>query len=176
MDIMKRIGLPGSLFLSFQCDRYYYNEGDYLFKGDYNVLYLKPDGTVQLVESLFDLTMIQPNDRTIAMNRLDFGSFTAFVFIPQYKDCHGLEFHLYGVADGQAFPFEFDWEGEKTSTFETDPVKDSPNPRVVQGRLVVDGGYAAGMDSRTRYTFEPEAATRTMKLIKEEPLPVSEKE
>lgn len=151
-------------------------EGDYQFTGDYDVLYLKSDGTAQLVDSLSDLTVIQPNDQAIAMTRLDFGSFAAFVLIPQYKDCHGLEFHLYGVADGKAFPFEFEWEGEKSAAFATDPVEGSPKPRVVQGQLVVDGGYAAGMDNRTRYTFEPDVATHSMKLVKEEPLPVSEEE
>lgn len=147
--------------------------GDYRIAGDYEVAYNPGTGASwQTVEFLPGFEFIQPGEDTIKLQRLDFGSFAAFALIPKYKDCHGLEFRLYGYANGEAYRFTFIVEDRENATFSVDPVKVKESLRVVKGQLVVDGGYAAGMDNRIRYTFKPDAKSHTMKLVKEEPIPV----
>lgn len=139
---------------------------DYRIEGSYDMRFRKPDGSVQTVAHWDGLSLIRPDLKRVALDKLAFDSFDAFVFTPAYADCHALEFRLYGVSGGEAFPFVFRGvDGQDLASFSYAP---GSLPRVEAGRLVVDGGYAAGMEAPTRYTFRPDAAAKAMVLVKQE--------
>ncbi|UUZ83823.1 hypothetical protein LJK88_08580 [Paenibacillus sp. P26] len=152
---LQRLGAPSCLG----------KEYDYRITGAYDVLFKRADGTEQIVRSFDELTLIRPDTEPISMDKLTFGSYEAFAFMPAYADCHGLEFYLFGVRDGEAFPFAFRLDGTDRDTFETSPGR---KPQVVGGKLVVESGMAAGMNTPLRYTFQPDWNARTMELIRKE--------
>lgn len=131
---------------------------------------LPEDGSIQSVKAFSGLNLIRPDLQPMQMEKLTFDSFEAFVFTPIYADCHEVEFYLFGVQDGKAFPMVFQVEGnEEEKSFYISPLA---TPKVVENKLVVDGGYAAGMDDRTRYTFQPDLPAKRMVLVKQESIPI----
>jgi hypothetical protein len=145
--------------------------GDYHITGTYMLTFTRPDGSIQSVKMFSGLNLIRPDLQPMQMEKLTFVSFEAFVFTPDYTDCHGVEFYLFGAQDGKAFPMPFQVEGNKEEqSFYISPLA---TPKVVENKLVVDGGYAAGMDDRTRYTFQPDLSKKRMVLVKQESIPIN---
>ncbi|MBB6735703.1 hypothetical protein [Cohnella zeiphila] len=144
-------------------------EDDDRLTGRYEMQYASPDGTVRTAESFPSLTLVQPNLNPVTLESLDFGTFAAFLFAPEYTGCHGIEFRLYGVQGGQAFPFMFRLDdGTSSATWSATHAPGTSKPKVTDGNLVVETGPAAGMDEPVRYTFRPDLRKREMKLIKQE--------
>ncbi|MCS7463324.1 hypothetical protein N0M98_24685 [Paenibacillus doosanensis] len=140
-------------------------EDDYRIAGSYDLTFQPAGGESAAVRHFDDLSLIRPDLQPFAMKRVSFGSFEAFAFIPAYADCHGIEFYLFGVKDGQAFPFSFQIDGAVRPTFDIGPGRDFA---VADGRLIVEGGISAGMDYPIRYTFQPDLQARTMQLVRQE--------
>ncbi|QJD86971.1 hypothetical protein [Cohnella herbarum] len=145
-------------------------ETDLQFAGDYELYFLNRSGDEKLVQQFNRLEMIQRENGAIEFMKLDFPNAEIFLFIPRYTDCHGLEFYAYGVdkESGEASNFTF-LNGESTlPNAITSPVN---LPIVSDGKLVVEGGRAAGQDGATRYSYVPDFSKHQLVLESEEQIP-----
>jgi hypothetical protein len=141
-------------------------ENDYRFEGAYRAYFQTSDGTATSLSATPIPVLIYPSLEQISISKLQFGTFEAFYFIPEYADCHGLTFYLYGANEEGAFPFRFELEnGAASDTFYVLP---SDKPRMEDGMLVTYGGGGAGTDGYLKYTFKPDLANKTMILLRKE--------
>ncbi|TBL69296.1 hypothetical protein [Paenibacillus thalictri] len=134
---------------------------DLHLQGNYDVVYKLSDGTEQKLKSLDNLSLITPRQDHVESGRLAFADYDIVYFVPQYRDCHALELHMFAVKGASAFPLSFDWEDRQTDTFWASP---AVQPQMDNGRLVINGGYGAGMDKVTVYTFTPDWNAQKMTL------------
>ncbi|WP_123041583.1 hypothetical protein [Cohnella candidum] len=145
-------------------------ETDYYVTGSYGVYFKSASGQESRIGSLPNLEIIQKENQAFAMTKLDFPDGELFLLIPRYTDCHGLEFHVYGVdkKTGEASAFTFEEAGRTVEEWTTSPVN---LPTVDGSELVVEGGRAAGQDGTTRLHFEPDWTQHKLVLTKIEKIP-----
>lgn len=145
-------------------------ETDYYVTGNYGVYFKPVSGQESRIDSLPNLEIIQKENQAFAMTKLDFPDGELFLLIPRYTDCHGLDFHVYGVdkESGEASAFTFQQDSRTVEQWTTSPVN---LPTANGTDLVVDGGRAAGQDGATRYRFEPDWKQHKLVLTKTEQIP-----
>ncbi|MCZ8517145.1 hypothetical protein O9H85_33300 [Paenibacillus filicis] len=146
-------------------------EEDVTIRGDYEVRFTSKDGRTQILDTLRDWEIIQPRDQPLKPVKLDFPGMEAYYFMPRYSDCHGVEFRVYGIRNGEAALFEFQ-TGQGVFKEFTTGMEPDRSPRAQDGQLAVTGGYAAGMDGVTVYYFEPQAAAARWVLTRTERKPL----
>jgi len=139
---------------------------DYRYKSSYQVIFKNKADKEQIISENEIKEIIAPNAEIIPLNKLSFKIIESLGFIPQYTDCHGVPFYLYGVTEQGAFPFEFQTEQGTTAAFSIAP---NSKPEVIDDLLVLDGGRAAAdVGYATRYFFKPDVIKKTMVLQKTE--------
>ncbi len=145
-------------------------ETDVRFLGDYELVFLRPSGEETVVQRFERLEMVWQGKETIEFAKLDFPDSELLLFLPRYADCHALEFYAYGVdkATGDVSNYTFR-NGENEFPYWTTSPSDLP--KAADGKLVVEGGRAAGQDGATRYVFAPDPGRHQFVLESEERIP-----
>jgi len=145
-------------------------ETDIQYAGDYELYFINTSGKETLVQEFKHLEMIHRENEIIKFMKLDFSKIELYLFIPRHKDCHGLEFYAYGIdkKSGEVSNFTFLDGDVSFPEWATSPVS---LPQTVEGKLVVEGGYAAGQDGATRYVFVPDLAKHQLVLKSKQQIP-----
>lgn len=145
-------------------------ENDLRWAGEYVVAWEPAADDGQGGQAIYsfppDSSIIQPDREPVELNRYEMDGTELFAFVPQYAGCHGVETYFFGVKDGEAFPVPLAMEaGETAPSIAQDPDRLA---RLLDGELVVRGGYSAGMDAVPVYRFRYDAERRVLALASTE--------
>jgi hypothetical protein len=98
---------------------------DYSFTGDYDVIFKTEDGKKTAVTTLNDLTIIQPQNSVMKLNKLHIGDTDVFYFIPEYSGSNDVPIRFFGITK-QKGAFQFSIENNKAQHFgDTKALSDS---------------------------------------------------
>jgi hypothetical protein len=152
LEEINKLGAPSCLGLA----------DDYSIKATYQVNFETKVGS-KTISTLNNLEIINPNNTALTINKIIMGGMELFYFIPRYTDCHEQELYFYGVKDSNAFPITVELEEGKPTTLGIYPKE---QPKLVDGDLVIKGGYAAGMEYISEYHFKLSTDNKILKLVK----------
>ncbi|WP_239616798.1 hypothetical protein [Cohnella mopanensis] len=125
-------------------------EEDYSISADYEVVF-KTGSTRIPIQQLTSIEIINPKDETLQIKKVKMGDTELFYFIPRYTDCHSLEFYLFAMDEHGAYPITYLVDDKTIDQYVIYP-KDEP--KVVKNRFVFRGGFGAGMDTVSEYSFK----------------------
>ncbi|WP_221469199.1 hypothetical protein [Cohnella nanjingensis] len=119
-------------------------ETDMQFQGSYRVVYTRGKESGVVIDELPEMTFIQPSADIVQMTKLAFADADVFLLVPQYADCHGLNFYAYAVDKngGEAFPLSFRMADGTESNASYYPPGELPAVR--DGQLVLPSGEGPG--------------------------------
>lgn len=151
-------------------------ENDLRWTGDYEVVWEPEADDGQSGEAVMklpaDMSMIRPDREPVELNRYEMDGTELFEFVPQYAGCHGVETYFFGVKDEEAFlvPLALDEDGR------VDSIAQDPDrlAHLLDGELVVRGGYGAGMDAVPVYHLRYDADRRVLALASTEQVKLNE--
>lgn len=145
-------------------------ENDLRWTGDYEVVWEPASGDGQNGEAVMkypaEMSIIRPDREPVELNRYEMDGTELFAFVPKYADCHGVETYFFGVKDGEAFLVPLAMNEDETA----DSIAQDPDrlAHLLDGELVVRGGYAAGMDAIPVYRFRYDSDRRVLALASTE--------
>lgn len=118
-------------------------EGDQTFQSNYSVIY-RYDGQDKVLLELPAYLFVQPSDKKITFEKVDFKDADVYVLTPQYKTGHGLEGYVFAIdkQSGDAFPLEIVKEGQVSKTLLYS--ESEPTLSVESDALVVHPATGAG--------------------------------
>ncbi|TXK72391.1 hypothetical protein FU659_31365 [Paenibacillus sp. N3.4] len=154
-ETAERLGAPSCLG----------KEEDYRIQGSYKVIFQKTNQQEKLIASLNQLTLISPSMDAINMEKLLLDQVEIFTFYPQYQDCHGISFYLFGIDNqtGDAYSYSFVIDGKTQDSFY---VKPGTKPIINNGQLIIMVSTGPGGEvSEDQYVFNTDLKNHRMELV-----------
>jgi hypothetical protein len=152
LESIDKLGAPSCLGL----------EEDYSIKATYSVIF-ETKKKSQIISTFHNLEIINPSTAVLPINKVVMDGMELFYFIPRYTDCHEQELYFFGVKDNEAYPITVEMEENNPITLGIYP---KTLPRLIDGELIVKGGYSAGMDYISEYHFKLNTDKKLLKLAK----------
>lgn len=150
------------------------NKGDYVFEGDYDVIYESKSGQKKIIQSLSNLKVIQ-SSRTVNLQKIEFPEFDLFVFTPQYSASNDVESYFFALTNEDAFLFNFEFNkasGNNDSSVSSiipiiSQTKSEYKPKKQGDNLIIKTTLNIGDNDLTLFeiTFNPDLKNRIMKFI-----------
>ncbi|MHA7578992.1 hypothetical protein ACX12E_01230 [Paenibacillus vandeheii] len=118
-------------------------EGDQTFQSNYSIIY-RYDGQDRVLLELPAYLFVQPSDKKLTFEKVNFKDAEVYVLTPQYKTGHGLEGYVFAIVkqSGDAFPLEIVKEGQVSKTLLYS--ESEPKLSVENDALVVHPAIGAG--------------------------------